>query len=643
MVTNVIAEMKSLHNHYQYHNLKTNMKKLLLLFFLCATSYSYAQRAGYWQQAVDYNMDIDIDEKNFQYNGKMILQYTNNAPQSLNKVYFHLYFNAFQPGSMMDYRLSNIADPDARMTTNKGTKEKPVYESRIAQLTPEQIGYQKINSLTMNGQPTDFKVDGTVLEVTLPKAISSGETVSFEMDWKAQIPEQIRRSGRNSKEGVALSMTQWYPKMAHFDEFGWHLDEYIAREFIAPFGNFDITFHLNKDYVIGASGKLQNPKEVKGYDKKAKIIAPDGKAKWHFKAENIHDFAWAADTKFVVDSAKSQGGVSVYTVYLPTDKQVQENWATALDMATQFFDFCATRFGAYPWSTYTIVQGGDGGMEYGTVTLVTGGRNLRSLVGVIFHEAAHSWYQHLFGINETVDEWFDEGFTSYVQELATQALFEKKGAVETNPVINAYRAYYKLALSGKEEPMSLLADYYNTNYGYSNQAYNKGQVLAEQLGYIIGKENLEKTFLKFYELWKFKHPTPNDFKRVAEEISGINLKWYFNLFINTTRTIDYGIDKVDDNEIILVNKSDFAMPLDVLVEYEDGSKELFYIPLREMRGEKPAENFSIYNNVKRTTLEDWFWTKPNYSISLTKKPKKVEIDPSLRLADIESSNNTWAK
>ncbi|TYP95816.1 peptidase M1-like protein [Sphingobacterium allocomposti] len=617
------------------------MRKLLLLsFYVLTAALVSAQRAGYWQQKVDYKMDIDVDDETYQYQGKMTLAYTNNSNQALAKVYFHLYFNAFQPGSMMDHRLTNIADPDSRMTVNVGTKEKPVYQSRIATLTPEQIGYQDIQSLTYNGQPASFKVDGTILEVTLPEAMQPSQTATFVMQWKAQVPEQIRRSGRNSKEGVALSMAQWYPKMAHFDEFGWHLDEYVAREFIAPFGNFDVTIHINKDYVIGASGKLQNPTAVKGYDRKAKISSNGGKATWRFKAENIHDFVWAADPKFVVDSAKSRGGVSVYTVFLPTNNEVKSNWKTALGLATEFFDYCADHFGAYPWPTYSIVQGGDGGMEYGTATLVTGGRNIKSLVGVIFHEAAHSWYQHLFGINETVDEWFDEGFTSYIEELAFQSLFEKKGALETNPVINAYRAYYKLALSGKEEPMSLLADYYNTNYAYSNEAYNKGQVLAEQLGYIIGKQNLEKTFLKFYEIWKFKHPTPNDFKRVAEEVSGINLKWYFNLFINTTRTIDYAVEQVSDTEITLTNKSNFAMPIDLLVEYEDGSKELFYIPLREMRGEKPAENFSLYNGVKRTVLEDWFWTKPSYTVKVTKKPKKVQIDPSLRLADIESGNNT---
>lgn len=615
------------------------MKYILFIPMMFITCMTFAQRKGYWQQRVDYNMEIDVNEKNYQYDGKMNLKYENNSGQELSKVYFHLYFNAFQPGSMMDNRLTSIADPDSRMTKNLGTKEKPKYQSRIATLTPEQIGYQKVKSVLMNGKPTTIKTDGTILEVKLPESIKDGAITIFELEWTAQVPEQIRRSGRNSKEGVALSMTQWYPKMAHFDDYGWHLDEYVGREFVAPFGNFDVKIKINKDYIIGSSGVLQNPSEVKGYDKKAKVKTKDNKALWHYKAENIHDFAWAADPKFKVDSAKSKGGVNVFTVYLPTNDTITNNWKTALGLATEFFDYTATKFGPYPWPSYTVVQGGDGGMEYGTATLVTGGRNLKSLVGVIFHEGAHSWYQHLFGINETVDEWFDEGFTSYVEELGMQHLFHKKGAFESNPMIDAYRAYYKLALSNKEEPMSLLADYYNTNYGYSNQAYNKGAVFAEQLGYIIGQENLDKTFLKFYEIWKFKHPTPNDFKRVAEEISGINLKWYFNLFVNTTRKIDYAIENCTDNSITIRNKSDLAMPIDILVEYTDGTKELFYIPLREMRGEKPKENFIEYKDANRTVLEDWFWTKPTYTFQVNKKPSKIWIDPTLRLADIESGDN----
>lgn len=611
----------------------------LLLTFVLLFSFSHAQRKGYWQQGVDYKMTIDVDEKNYQYQGEMRLEYSNNSGLDLNKVYFHLYFNAFQPGSMMDQRLQHISDPDPRMMVNEGTKSQPKWRSRIALLKPNQIGYQQIKTLHFNGQPAEFKVDGTILEVTLPSILSDGEIGVFELTWQAQVPEQIRRSGRNSKEGVALSMTQWYPKIAHFDEFGWHLDEYVAREFVAPFGNFDVTINIHQKYVIGSSGKLQNPQHVKGYVPMPDIKTTDNKASWHFKAENIHDFAWAADPKFVVDSTQSKGGISIYGVFLPTSNETVANWKTNLELTAEFFDYCGEKFGPYPWSTYTIVQGGDGGMEYGTATLITGGRNLKSLVGVTFHEVAHSWYQHLFGINETVDEWFDEGFTSYVQDVAMQLIFEKKGSLETNPIIDSYRSYYALARSGKEEPMSLLADYYKTNYAYSHAAYTKGAVFTHQLGYIIGQENLEKTFLRFYDLWKFKHPTPNDFKRVAEDVSGINLKWYFNLFINTIRTIDYGIQSISEKEIVLVNKSDIAMPIDLLVTYEDGSQELFYIPLREMRGEKPAENFEIYKEVKRTVLEDWFWTKPAYRVPLIKKPKTAVIDASMRLADVNSEDN----
>lgn len=614
------------------------MRKFTLILCLFLVQLAFAQRKGYWQQKVDYKMTVDIKDDLYQYDGKMKLKYTNNSGQELNKVYFHLYFNAFQPGSMMDNRLQNIVDPDRRMMVNTGTKENPIVKSRISQLKPDQIGYQKIKSLTLDGAATTYKVSGTILEVTLPKAIKAGKTVNFDMDWEAQVPEQIRRSGRNSTEGVAYSMTQWYPKMAHFDEFGWHLDEYIGREFIAPFGNFDVTINIGKDYVIGSSGVLQNPKEVKGYDLTAKL--PTNRASWRFVAKDIHDFAWAADKDFIVNKGKTKGGVDIFLVYKPGEKTTKV-WTEAMPYTTEFFDVIGKRFGEYPWPSYTIVQGGDGGMEYGTATLVTGERSLESLVGVIYHEAAHSWYQHLFGINETHDEWFDEGFTSYLQEIGDQLVFQKKTSLAANPNPGAYASYTRLALSGKEEPASLLADYYNTNFAYSIEAYSKGQVLAIQLGYIIGQENLEKTFLKFYDVWKFKHPTPNDFKRVAEEVSGVNLKWYFNLFINTTRKIDYAVTAVNGQTIQLVNKSDFAMPIDLLVEYKDGSKELFYVPLREMRGQKPAENLAEYQGVKRTVLTDWFWTKPTYEVNVSKEIKTVTIDPTKRLADVDYKNNVY--
>lgn len=586
-------------------------------------------------------MQIDVDDVKFRYDGKMKLEYTNNSPDTLEKVYFHLYYNAFQPGSAMDTRLTNIKDPDGRMIIKESDG---TIKSRIAVLSEENIGFQKVQTLKQNGKNLSYSVSGTILEVKLANPLAPGQKTVLEMVWHAQVPELIRRGGKNSKEGVDFSMTQWYPKMAHYDAQGWHLDEYIGREFVAPFGDFDVKIKIQKDYVIGSSGKLLNPDNVKGYTtkgtNKSAGLKSTEKVIWQFHAESIHDFAWAADKEFVVSQQKVKDGPEVYFVRM-NDESIAQNWKEAETPTLRFFEYMSRNFGKYPWETYTVVQGGDGGMEYGTSTLITGKRNFESLVGVIYHEVAHSWFQHMFGINETVNEWMDEGFTSYAENLAYLEIFQKP--MEPNPNFSAYEGYFGLAKSGYEEPMSLLADYYDTNYAYGVQAYIKGQVYLIQLEYIIGKENLKKTFLEFYKEWKFKHPSPNDFRRTAEKVSGLNLKWYENLFVNTIRTIDYGISNVSSNSIELKNLSNFPMPIDLLVEYADGSKELFYIPNLELRGEKPSEEFDLYKETKRTVLKPWNWTNPDYSVKISKPVKRVIIDPTLRLADLNYSNNTFTK
>lgn len=621
-----------------FTQIEFNMNKTFWFFtFVIITVNLFGQELSYWQQEVGYKMEIDVDEANFRYDGKMNLEYTNNSPDELDKIYFHLYYNAFQPGSAMDYRLKSIADPDSRMIVKN---ENGDAKSKIEMLKPEDIGYQKIGSVKQNGKALQFKVSGTIMEVSLAESIKPKQRVNFEMEWKAQVPEIIRRGGKNTTEGVDFSMTQWYPKMAHYDEFGWHLDEYIGREFVAPFGNFDVKINIQKDYIIGASGKLQNPENVKGYIKKPSIKTKNGKVVWHFIAENIHDFAWAADKEFIVSQQTVPNGPELYFIRMDNE-EYEQNWKAIEQPTVQFFQYMDTHFGKYPWNTYTVIQGGDGGMEYGTITLITGERSFDRLLGVTYHEIAHSWFQHLFAINETMDEWMDEGFTSYAEKMAYLEIFNQ--VKEPNPNKAAYDSYINLAKSGVEEPMSLLGDYFNYNYAYGVAAYNKGQVYLIQLGYIVGEENLKKSFLKFYDEWKFKHPKPNDFKRTVEKISGLNLKWYNNLFINTTRTIDYSVANVLNKTIELNNKSNFPMPIDLYIEYTDGSRELFYIPNLELRGEKQAENIELYKGIKRTVLEPWKWTTPNYSVKVSKEVRKVIIDPTMRLADVDYSNNTYTK
>lgn len=278
-------------------------------------------------------------------------------------------------------------------------------------------------------------------------------------------------------------------------------------------------------------------------------------------------------------------------------------------------------------------------MEYGTSTLITGKRSFESLLGVIYHEAAHSWFQHLYAFDETRDEWMDEGFTTYAEAAAMKEIMgDNKDKI--NPFHGAYNGYFHLVKSGKEEPLSLLADYFDTNYAYSLGAYYKGQVYVAQLGYIIGEEALSETFKQFYDEWSMKHPKIGDFQKVAQDVSGINLKWYNNLFVNTTRFVDYGVEKVEGKTILLRNYSNFPMPIDLLVTYQDGSKELFYIPVNAMRGGKKKE-IEFYQDIKYTQLQAWGWTTNTFELKSEKEIQKVEIDYTQRLADVNRANNIY--
>ncbi|CAA0157004.1 M1 family metallopeptidase [Tenacibaculum maritimum] len=605
------------------------MKKIIFFGFLLFVIKFYGRvpqnkkfiSNGYWQQHVDYTMDIDMDVETFRYQGKQTLIYTNNSPDVLKKVYYHLYFNAFQPNSQMDIRSRNIKDPDGRV------------KDRISKLLPSEIGYIKVKSLKQNGINVRKEVVGTILEVTLNKPIKSGEQVTFEMLFEAQVPKQIRRSGRNNSEGVALSMTQWYPKMAEYDFQGWHTPPYLGREFHGVWGNFDVTLHIDKNYVVGGSGYVQNPQEVgHGYENKnEKLRIPRGKKlTWKFKAPNVHDFTWAADPEYTHDVFKMNNGIDLHFLYKKTlDRSFKENWKKLQPKTAELINYFSKNIGQYPYKQYSVIQGGDGGMEYAMCTLITGKRKWRSLFGVTAHEIAHTWFQFLLATNESLHPWMDEGFTTYVSNKAENEIL-RGGA--NNPHEGSYRGYHYVVRTGTEEPLSTHADRYDTNRAYGIASYSKGNIFLSQLEYIIGEENVRKTLKKYFDDFAFKHPTPNDIQRTGEKVSGIHLGWYLNEWTQTTHTIDYGIRSVEGNKIILEKIGKMPMPIDVEVVYMDGTKEMFNIPLRMMRGEKPTS---------ATILEDWTFAHPTYTFATRKAVKSVVIDPSQLMADIELNNNTF--
>ena len=591
------------------------MKLFFYLFF--SLPYVLLSQSN-WQQNADYEMNVDIDVESYRFNGSQEILYTNNSPDTISKVYYHLYFNAFKPGSQMDVRSLNISDPDSRV------------KDRISKLEKNEEGDLSVFELKQDGKPVFFEQQETVLLARLNKVLLPGKKTKLTLLFEGVVPKQIRRSGRNNKDGVALSMTQWYPKLAEYDFEGWHPNPYIAREFHGVWGNYSVKITIDKNYILGGTGYLQNSTEIGyGYHPKNKTIDHSEKEKltWHFFAPSVHDFTWAADPDFVHDVVKGPNDVDLHFLY----KTNQENWRKLQPHSVGLMKYFNENIGEYPWKQYSIIQGGDGGMEYAMSTLITGGEQYSRLLGTTSHEMAHAWFQHILANNEAKHPWMDEGFASYIDVLAENSVL---GKTPKNPFKRSYDSYRRLANSGVEQPQTTHSDRYNYNFAYSVSAYSKGSVFLAQLGYIVGPKTLKKILKRYFNEFKFKHPSPNDFKRVAEKVSDLELEWYLNDWTRTAEKIDYAITYNEGNAI-LERKGLIPMPIELVVTFKDETKKHYYIPTDLMRGVKKelSSSFEI--------LPSWGWASPFYSFPLQKEVVKIEIDPSGLLADVDLKNNIY--
>lgn len=611
--------------------------KLACLLLILTSMLSQIQaQPDRWQQRIKYKIDVDMNVETNRFTGTEKLDYTNNSPDTLDRVFFHLYWNAFQPGSSMDVRSrvlgqTRITEPSRR---SDGLDWDSRVKDRIQHLTPEEIGYQHVTSITIGGVEQPVKMHETILEVNLTKPILPHSTVQLNLTFEAQVPKQIRRSGRDNAEGIRYSMSQWYPKMVEYDYQGWNANPYIAREFYGVWGDFDVNISIDKKYMVTAGGDLQNANELGfGYEAPGATVKPQkgDKNLWKWQAYNVHDFVWAADPSYKMITRTLKEGPLLRFVYKAVDS-LDNRWQKMADTAALAYPIIAKTFGPYPYKTYTFIQGGDGGMEYPMATLIKS-----ASVGTALHEWMHSWYQMMMGTNESLYPWMDEGFTDYASTRVQATLRNAPGFWFTS----SYRGYFALAKSGLEEPASTHSDHYNTNFAYSLAAYSKGAVFMSQLGYIVSDSIRDKILLEYYREWRFKHPNPNDFIRVAEKMSHMELDWYKEYWINSTKTIDYGVGDISVKDgltmITLRRIGLMPMPIDVLLTFKDGTQEMHYIPMNLMYGDKPAEN-----NIPRTIHSEWNWTSPDYSFGTRRgiqDLKSIEIDPSMRMADVNRSNN----
>ena len=594
---------------------------MTLRLFLIFITINFAYSQNYWQQHVDYQMDIDMNVEDFTFKGTQKIVYTNNSPDTLNKVYYHLFFNAFRPGSQMDVRSRTIKDPDRRV------------RDRIFNLSNEDYGALNVSSIKQNSQALMFQENETILLVRLEKPLLPGKKTTLNMVFEGQVPQQIRRSGKMSKEGVHLTMTQWFPKLVEYDSEGWHPNPYIGREFHGVWGDYSVNITIDKRYVVGGTGYLQNADEIgHGYSKKETKQTDSSTNTWKFYAPNVHDFAWAADPDYIHDIVKSSSGVDLHFFYKPSVNT--DDWKKLQDDTIKLMDYFEKNLGPYPWKQYSVIQGGDGGMEYAMCTMITGERSYPSLLGVTNHELAHTWFHHILATNEAKHPWMDEGFTVFISALAENHVT----SVDSNfPHKGDYESYYALVKSGYEQAQTTHSDRYDYNYAYGVSAYSKGAVFLAQLGYIIGDENLRKTLKRYYDEFKFKHPTPNDFKRVAEKVSDLELEWYLNEWTRTPHKIDYGINissLENDRLVILERKARIPMPIELVVYFSDGTSEMYYIPNDLMFGYKKFD-------AKVNYMEPWNWASSQYEFKVEglKKIIKIEIDPSKRLADFNQADN----
>ena len=605
--------------------------KFSLLALFCSFYFCVGAQQCYWQQHADYKIRVTLDASKHTLAGVEDLVYTNNSPDTLYEVFYHLYFNAFQPNSQMDVRSRTITDPDGRVM------------DRISQLKPHEQGEYKIRGVVQDKDKVKgVTVDGTILKVTLNKPIYPGEKTRLIMDYECQVPVQIRRTGRYNKEGVAYSMSQWYPKMAEYDRNGWATDPYVGREFYGVWGRFEVFLTVPDSFKIAGTGTPVSDTK----SRKEKASVPTGYTMHHYVAENVHDFMWAADPHYRIDRITAAPGLDLVFAYKDNPK-VAETWKALQPVMKEAINYASERFGKYPYSRFSFIQGGDGGMEYPMATLVMGELSLNSLISVCVHEMMHSWYQGVLGFNESLYAWMDEGFTSYSEELVKEHLRSKgmyPGKVSANPFERDAISMINFTLAGKSEPLSTHADHFTTNAAYSVASYVKGSLFLSQLGYVIGEDALRTGLLEFYNIWMFKHPTGQDFMNLMEHRTGMELDWYYQYMINTTMLPDYAVDSVKADgtgtAIMLGKKTQMPMPVDVTVEMKDGQKRFFTIPVDLMRMAKKTDQAMP----GLTPLKAWNWTNPDYFFHLDipfAEIHSITIDDSNQMLDSDRKNNKW--
>jgi aminopeptidase N len=643
------------------------MRFIITSLTLLALFSSGSASGSYFQQRVNYNIKIALDPATSRLDGSEALYYHNNSPDTLHDLYFHLYYNAFQPGSYLDKRAQEYGDYDINSTSARDA------------------GYINIDQIKNDGiHIENHVIDNTIMRVPLINPLPPGDSTYFYFEFTSQIPTH---GGRAAHRGNHFDVGQWYPKPAVYDRFGWHIDQHLYNgEFFGEYGDYYAEITLPDSFIVAHCGTLLNESEIFG----GRLPKPDGDSiivdalkyivqdsshvsadinigddapdiaggelsvskseklkTWKIRISNVHDFAFCADPKFTIDICRFED-IVIKSYYTP---QTKGHWKrNAAEFTRKALEYFSKEYYPWPYQQYsTVTSMVSGGMEYPDMTMISGkysaeNRYDHSLEATIAHEVGHAWFYGILGFNETDEAFLDEGMTS----LATVNYLEHfYGRFENNFTYkrgwqmallpngnqrnDEQKRYIGKALTGTEDPLATPSDQFHDWWSYYVASYHKASSVYLMLQQTMGKDKFDRFIDTLFERWAFCHPYLIDVHSLAEEIYGDNLDWFFRQWFQTTWTLDYALESVRSvrtdsggkigysSTVLIKNNGRCIAPLTLTFYHQNAPPDTLKIPVST-------------------------WQKGIASFDTTaffeSKPSKVIIDSELMLADINRLNNS---
>ncbi|MCA8953815.1 MAG: M1 family metallopeptidase [Planctomycetes bacterium] len=584
-------------------------------------SASGAPGPDYWQQQVDYRIDVALEPVTRTVRGKEHVTYHNRSPEALDFLWVHLEQNVLRSDSIG----AEIGGGDA--VGGPSDHNDGVVVARVAQGATE----------------LEHHVYDTLMRVDLPAPIAPGASYEFEVDWSFQVPERVfRRYGTLQVEkGTIWEIAQWFPAVAVFDDVhGWNTLPYIGTgEFYNNYGDYDLAITVPRDHLVVASGVLQNPEEVYTATQRERLAqakssretvmirsaeevgdpatrpAGDGPLTWRFRAENVRTVAFASSEAFILDACAA-GDTLVQSAYSEDSLPI---WGESTQMLRTAIEGYGRRWHQYPYPVATNVGGVEGGMEYPMIIFCSG-RNRRSasgLYGVTTHEIGHNWFPMLVNTDERRHAWMDEGFNTFINKYSTADWFEGAKLPKT--------ATFAAMMRMPGVPIVTNADRLNGLQLGVLEYEKTGMGLLILREYVLGHERFDRAFRAYIERWAFKSPQPADFFRTMENVAGMDLAWFWRGWFLEDAMIDQAVDRVrQGNEdraakITFLNKERQVMPLEFEVTFDDGATEH-----------------------RRLPVELWFRSdRATVALHRAGRVKEVRIDPEQMVPDIDRGNNVW--